>query len=113
MDSNGKFRLSARLETDGYYILNYGRNTAYIYLYPKDDLLINFNATYFENSLTFEGRGSERNNYLAKKSIVGSQLTKNLESFYQKDESKYLENIGNVESTHQALGDIKSIRESL
>ncbi len=101
LDANGNFKMSAKIE-DGYYLLKYGRNTTYIYLYPKDEFRIVFDANHFESTLTFEGKGSERNNYLAKKSIKGSQLTKDLEAYYQVDEDRYLENIENVKNTHTA-----------
>ncbi len=101
LDANGNFSMSAKIE-DGYYFLKYGRNTAYIYLYPSDKLELVFDAKHFENTLVFDGQGSERNNYLAKKSAVGSQLTKDLEAFYQVDEATYLKNIENVKNTHLA-----------
>ncbi len=99
LDSEGKFKMKATVE-DGYYLLNYGRNTAYVYLYPEDNLFIFFDAKFFENTLNFEGVGSERNNYLARKAEKDSELTKDLEAFYKVDETKYLSNIKNVKNTH-------------
>jgi len=102
LDADGNFSMSAKIE-DGYYFLKYGRNTAYIYLYPKDELTLSFDAKHFENTLGFEGLGSVRNNYLAEKSRVDTELTKDLEAFYKVDEAGYLKNIENVKNTHAAL----------
>ncbi len=99
LDSDGKFSMQTKIE-DGYYFLKYGRNTAYIYLYPKDKLSVVFDSKYFESTLVFEGQGSIRNNYLAKKSEMGSELTKDLEAFYKVDQATYLKNIHNVKKTH-------------
>ncbi len=102
LNKNGRFKSTATLESDGYYFLNYGRNTAYVYLYSNDELRITFDAIYFDSTLSFEGRGAERNNYLAKKTLVDQELTADLEAFYMADEEKYLQNVENVERTHQA-----------
>ena len=102
LDADGKFEMSTKLE-NGFYFLKYGRNTAYIYLYPKDKLSLVFDAKNFETSMVFKGQGSERNNYLVKKSIVDAELTEDLEAFYKVDESTYLKNIDDVKMTHLAL----------
>lgn len=102
LDTNGNFNMSTKIE-DGYYLLKYGRNTAYIYLYPKDELRIVFDSKHFESTLVFEGQGSARNNYLTNKSVIGSELTKDLKAFYQVDEVTYLKNIENVKKIHLAL----------
>ncbi|SEA57563.1 Peroxiredoxin [Psychroflexus halocasei] len=99
LEADGKFNMSVKTEA-GYYFLKYGRNTAYIYLYPKDELSIVFDAKHFQSTLVFEGHGSIRNNYLAKKSEMDSELTKDLEAFYKVDEGTYLRNIEKVKSTH-------------
>jgi thiol-disulfide isomerase/thioredoxin len=99
LDENGEFKISAKLE-DGFYFLSYGRNTAYIYLYPKDELNISFDAEHFKETLVFKGKGAERNNYLVKKSTVNAELTKDLEKFYKVDEATYLKNIKNQKNIH-------------
>ncbi|MEO1031594.1 MAG: TlpA disulfide reductase family protein [Bacteroidota bacterium] len=99
LDAKGNFTLSVKIE-DGFYLLNYGRHTAYIYLYPKDELTLSFDAKYFDKTLAFEGKGSERNNYLAKKSLIDAELTEDLETFYKVEEAIYMENINKVKQTH-------------
>ncbi|WP_288955697.1 TlpA disulfide reductase family protein [uncultured Polaribacter sp.] len=102
LDDNGNFEMSTKLE-QGYYFLEYGRSTAYVYLFPKDKIYISFDANNFEKTLNFTGTGSNRNNYLAIKSIEEKELTDNLEVFYKVDENRYLENIQKVKNIHLKL----------
>ena len=102
LDADGNFKMTAKIE-EGYYLLEYGRNSAYIYLYPKDEIQIRFDANQFNTTLAFEGLGSARNNYLAKKRNSNAKLTKNLEAFYAKEEDRYLQNINTVKETNLNL----------
>ena len=99
LDADGRFSMSAQIE-DGYYLLEYGRYSTYVYLYPDDKINLVFDAGNFEGTLVFDGQGSERNNYLTNKSKVHAQLTQDLEAFYQKDEVTYLENLKKLKNTH-------------
>ena len=99
LDSEGNFSLTAKIES-GFYFLNYGRNSAYIYLHPKDDLKIRFNSEKFIESMVFEGKGADRNNFLVKKSMVDKELTKDINAFYKVNEATYLDNLDTVKKTH-------------
>lgn len=102
LDNDGKFSMSVKID-HGYYLLQYGRSSVSIYLYPKDNLSLVFDAKNFESTLVFDGEGSERNNYLIKKELLEVDLTKDLEAFYKVDETGYLKNITNVKSILIAL----------
>ena len=102
LDALGNFSITSEVE-EGYYFLNYGRNSASIFLHPGDKLQVIFDATNFESTIAFTGEGSVRNNYLAKKSEIGTKLTKDLDAFYKVDEATYLKNIENVKNTHLTL----------
>ncbi|WP_299800704.1 TlpA disulfide reductase family protein [uncultured Maribacter sp.] len=91
------FQMHADIE-NGYYLLNYGRESSYIYLNDGDNLIVDFDAIDFENSLIFKGDGSERNNYLRDKATTFSELTKDVNAFYKVEESTYLQNVENVEN---------------
>ncbi|GFD91617.1 hypothetical protein KUL156_17260 [Alteromonas sp. KUL156] len=101
-DVDGKFSISAEIE-GGYYFLKYGRNTIYIYLNPKDELSIFFDAKNFKETLVFEGKGATRNKYLAKKAKVKEELTKDFEAFYKVDETVYLKNLMKIKDAHLTL----------
>lgn len=99
IDSNGKFKIKTSIES-GFYLLNYGRESSYVYLYPGDQIDVTFDALYFETTLKFTGKGAERNNYLIKKSIKDAALTKNVEAFYKVDEANFIKNIDKVKAIH-------------
>lgn len=99
IDSEGHFKMAVKIE-DGYYKLKYGRNTTFIYLYPKDDLKINFDAENLQETLTFSGKGAARNNYLINKARVTDKITKDLKAFYGVEEDAYLKNIDSVKNVH-------------
>lgn len=102
LDSNGSFNISTKVE-DGYYLLQYGRSSTFIYLYPKDEMKVNFDAKHFENTIVFSGEGAVRNNYLVNKAEKFSELTQDLEAFYKVNEDTFLENIENVKKNHIEL----------
>ncbi len=95
LDTNGNFSLKTKAE-EGYYFLNYGRNSTYIFLFPNDAVKVTFDANDFENSLVFEGIGAARNNYLQTKSKIHKELTDDLVAFYKVNEATYLKNIARV-----------------
>lgn len=99
LDTQGNFEMTTKLE-DGYYLLQYGRNMMHIYLYPKDELTITFDANDFDGSLKYVGQGAERNNYLVKKAVIDANLTKDLVAFYKVNEATYLNNLEHVKATH-------------
>lgn len=91
LSSDGVFKAGFRAE-GGFYKLKYGRISVNIFLNPKDDLDIMFDAQNFDSSLNFSGQGQKRNNYLAEKRIIETEMTKNLKRFYSADESQFLNN---------------------
>lgn len=102
LDDKGSFKTTFKIEYDGYYSLDYDRNSSYLYLYPKDEIHIIVDANQFGNTLTFKGKGSIRNNYLANKARDQAKITKDLQAFYQVSQSEYLQNIANLKATHEA-----------
>ena len=52
----------------GYYTFRHGNETAHLYLHPGDDIAISIDTENFDETITFKGKGSQRNNYLVKKS---------------------------------------------
>lgn len=102
LDAKGHFKMTTKIE-DGFYILKYGRNSAYIYLYPKDDIEIKFDSKNFDSTLGFKGHGAARNNYLVQKTNNEAKLTEDLEAYYRVSEEQYLINIANVKNAHLEL----------
>ncbi len=105
LKADGSFKMSFKIDNEGYFKLEYGRNSTYLYLMPKDDLSLEVDAKNFQNSLKFEGLGKVRNNYLAQKTLLEAKLTENLKLFYASDEDVYLQNILNLKNSHLELLD--------
>ncbi len=66
--------------TSGLYSFKHGYEFQYIYLVPKDSLRIRLNTWDFDNTLVFDGKGSERNELLLD-IFKGNESTNN--NFYQ------------------------------
>ena len=49
---------------EGLYYFTHGNENQYIYLEPKDSLMLRLNTWYFDESIVFAGKGAERNNML-------------------------------------------------
>lgn len=92
INKEGTFQLKGKIER-GYYFLSYGRESAYVYLNPKDNMVISLDANQFDESLRFSGSGSERNNYLSQRTLQNAEVTKDVNSFYKVNEEDYLQNL--------------------
>ncbi len=89
---NGSFELNAKLK-QGYYKLKIGSESTDIYLSPRDLLSVSLDAENFDETISFTGKGANRNNYLVKKFLMDEKTTENIEEFYEASEKDYLKNI--------------------
>jgi len=64
LNHNNKFLMELDSISLGLYKFKHGPETQYLYLEPKDSLLIRINTWDFDESLVFSGKGAERNNLL-------------------------------------------------
>ena len=87
--NNGNFALN--FETiEGYYTFHHGSESTAIYLQKKDDLIIDLDAELFDESIIYKGKGSQRNNYLAKKALIKESAKKDISKFHEGTEEDYL-----------------------
>ena len=74
LSSAGDFRLVLpRLAAPTEARLGYDNTYATLYLTPGDELRLTFDASHFERSLAFAGRGASANNYLTQGALAASQ----------------------------------------
>ena len=52
------------ISNKGLYYFTHGSENQYIYLEPKDSLMLRLNTWYFDVSIVYAGKGAERNNML-------------------------------------------------
>ena len=64
LDKNNSFLGKLENLNEGLYYFIHGNENQYIYLEPKDSLMLRLNTWDFDESLVFAGKGAERNNIL-------------------------------------------------
>lgn len=64
LDSKNKFIGKIKNANEGLYYFIHGNENQYVYIEPKDSLMIRLNTWDFDESLVFAGKGAERNNIL-------------------------------------------------
>ncbi len=101
---NGKFVDTLQIP-EGYYKLNLGREFTNVYLTPGDNLNISLDAEKFDETMHYEGKGAEENNYLAKKLLLTEKLTskKNMLALYGLDEAGFLKKQKSINEQYKQL----------
>lgn len=64
LDERNKFLGKVSSDKEGLYYFKHGNEFQYLYLEPRDSILLRLNTWDFDESLVFSGKGSERNNML-------------------------------------------------
>ena len=76
LDSHNKFSFTLDSLKLGLYTFKHGAEFQYLYLEPKDSLLMYLNTWDFDESLIFSGKGSAKNNFLIKLYLDQERLRK-------------------------------------
>lgn len=100
---NGSFATKDLGLEEGYYLLRKGNEAASIYLKPTDELIINFDAKDFKNTLLFLGKGAEANNFLVAKRKLESDRREDTDAFYGGTEADYLKKIKGIATDTKTL----------
>lgn len=64
LDAKNKFIGKIKKANEGLYYFSHGDENQYVYIEPKDSLMLRLNTWDFDESLVFAGKGAERNNIL-------------------------------------------------
>ena len=70
LDKNGNFAMSFALKSPVSAYFKHGDEHSSIYLFPGDDLTLQLNSEEFDETITYIGKGAEKNNYLAAKLLL-------------------------------------------
>ncbi|MDN4163930.1 TlpA disulfide reductase family protein [Cytophagales bacterium LB-30] len=65
LDSAGKFSINLPLEKATYATFHHGQELSTLYLQPNDDLSLSLDTEQFDETLRYEGKGAENNNFMA------------------------------------------------
>jgi len=89
IDSYNKFSFQMDSIDIGLYSFNHGPEFQYLYLEPKDSLLIYLNTWDFDESLIFSGKGSAKNNYLINLYLQQEKYQKTFKPNYSLNEEEF------------------------
>lgn len=77
LDKNDKFIGEYKDFNEGLYTFKHGDELQYVYLEPKDSILIRLNTWDFDETLVFSGSGADKNNILIDWFLEGEKESKN------------------------------------
>lgn len=77
LDKEDKFLGKYKDFNEGFYYFKHGGEFQYVYLQPKDSILIRLNTWDFDESLVFSGNGAEKNNILIDNFLEQEKENKN------------------------------------
>jgi len=89
LDYNHNFMFKLDSLNSGLYTFKHGEEVQYIYLEPKDSLLIRLNTWDFDGSLVFSGNGANRNNYLIQLFLDNEKEERLFYDYYKLDEENF------------------------
>ena len=89
LDNHNKFSFKIDSLDLGLYMFKHGAEFQYLYLEPKDSLLIYLNTWDFDESLIFSGKGSGKNNYLINLYLQQEKTEKEFKRNYRLNETDF------------------------
>lgn len=98
----------------GLYFFQHGNEFQYIYLEPKDSINVRLNTWDFDESLVFDGNGSEKNDFLLSIYIMNERESDNFHSYFSLNEKEFNEKYNSVvERNKRMLDQFYSITPNL
>lgn len=89
LNDHNKFSFKLDSLDLGLYTFKHGVEFQYVYLEPKDSLLMYLNTWDFDESLIFSGKGSGKNNYLINLYLQQEKTEKEFKKNYRLDEAAF------------------------
>lgn len=110
LNDDGSFTDTLRVEAPGYYSLIHGRERTSLYAQAGDELNVTLDAAKFDETLKYEGKGAEKNNYLAAKFLANEDF--DFKKVYAEEEADFLKTIGDAKTKmEETLTNSKGISE--
>ena len=88
---------------EGLFYFKHGNEHQYVYLNPKDSLLIRLNTWNFDETLVFSGKGAEKNNLLIDSFIESEKDKKIFYSYYDLPPSEFIDKVTKIEETKLSI----------
>ena len=99
LDDNNRFLGKIDFKNEGLYYFKHGREHQYLYIEPKDSLLIRLNTLNFDESLVFSGKGAQRNNFLLDCFIDEEKDNQKFYEYYLLNPSDFKQKVDSLEKT--------------
>lgn len=103
LDHENKFMLKFNLENESLFHFKHGNEFQYLYLQPNDSVLVKLNTWDFDESITFSGKGAEKNNLLINLFIINEYEDQNFYQFYHLDSQTFSKKIDSTISSKEKL----------
>lgn len=103
LDSQGKFTDTLKNIEPGFLTLIHGRENSAIYIAPGYDLDLTLDTAEFDESISYSGRGSEANNYLASKYLKDEEMSGEVSTFYSLEEDEFLKKLEEIQKNKKQL----------
>ena len=97
LDQNNTFLGEIKSLKENLYYFIHGNEHQYVYLQPKDSLLIRINTWNFDETLSFSGKGAERNNLLIDCFLDAENDNKLFYPFYDLSPSDFISKVDSLE----------------
>jgi hypothetical protein len=97
LDEANRFLGEVSSLEEGLYYFKHGNEHQYIYLEPKDSVLIRLNTWDFDESLVFSGKGAERNNLLIDIFLESEKDDKRFYSYYNLLPDEFKSKVDSIE----------------
>ena len=104
VSADGTFSDTLKIPKDNFYLFADGKQGGHLYLEKGYNLTLSIDAAKFDQTLTFAGKGSKENNFLAKKTLLQEEIIgEAFDSVYSKDENEFQRTIQQYDSTANDL----------
>lgn len=85
LDKSNNFIMKLKLTDESLFQFRHGNEFQYVYLQPKDSVLVRLNTWDFDESLVFTGNGAEKNNFLINIFLLNEQEDKDFFPYFKLD----------------------------
>jgi hypothetical protein len=89
LDSNNRFINAYKSLSEGLYTFKHGIEFQYVYLEPKDSILIRLNTWDFDESIVFSGNGSSKNEFLINLFLQNEKEEKAMFKYFSLNEKDF------------------------
>ena len=103
LDKNNRFLKEYNSLKEGLYTFKHGLEFQYIYLEPTDSILIRLNTWDFDESLVFNGKGSNKNEFLINLFLQNEKEENVMYDFFNLEETDFQNKIDSLASQRETI----------